>query len=203
MGHRQEENAQIKHQVIRPKSISLKASVGTPKIWLTYSFAPEWFNDALNEARTGQDHHSRRREILFAVCAAESYVFEWVRDEVLRRDFDKLRKYFPPGKRRSVKKKWKKIPKELYEERQISNEPNWGGTEWRNFLKLVRYRDGLVHARASRPETSSLSPDEEPLPSKTDLDRMPLGWAVQRIVTLIRHLHGAVGTSAPDWLVDV
>ena len=203
MGHRQEENAQIKHQVIRPKSISLKASVGTPTIWLTYSFAPEWFNDALNEARTGRDHHSRRREILFAICAAESYILEWVRDEVLRRDFDKLRKYFPPGKRRGVRKKWKKIPKELYRDGQISNKPNWGGTEWQNFEELVNYRDGLVHARASRPETSSLSDDEKPLPSKTDLDRMLPGWAVQRIATLIRYLHGAVGTSAPDWLVDV
>jgi len=102
-----------------------------------------------------------------------------------------------------VRKKWKKIPKELYRDGQISNKPNWGGTEWQNFEELVNYRDGLVHARASRPETSSLSDDEKPLPSKTDLDRMLPRWAVQRIVTLIRYLHGAVGTSAPDWLVDV
>ena len=59
-------------QIIRPASIASSWAVGTPTIWLNYSFAPEWFNDALTEARTGKDHHARRREILFAVCCAES-----------------------------------------------------------------------------------------------------------------------------------
>ncbi len=47
-------------------------SVGIPTIWLTYRFAPEWFEDAIHEAQNGKDHHARRREIIFAVCAAES-----------------------------------------------------------------------------------------------------------------------------------
>ena len=37
-------------------------------IWITASFAPEWFDDALREARAGAGHGQRRREILFSVC---------------------------------------------------------------------------------------------------------------------------------------
>ena len=41
--------------------------------WKTYSFAPEWYEDAMNEAQGGKDHQSRRREVVFAVCCIESY----------------------------------------------------------------------------------------------------------------------------------
>ena len=70
-----------------------------------------------------------------------------------------------------------------------------------DFRKLVDYRDGLVHASASRPETDSQPEKEKPLPSKTDLDKLFPGWAVQVVVTLVKRLHDAVGTPPPDWLV--
>ena len=84
-------------QVIRPSSIPSDEAFGMPTIWQTYSFAPEWFADALHEAGQTGNHHARRREIIFAVCFAESYLVEWVRDEVLNRDFNLLNQYFPPG----------------------------------------------------------------------------------------------------------
>ena len=40
-------------------------------IWLSHNFAPEWFADALHEAKTVPSHNSRRREIIFAVCCAK------------------------------------------------------------------------------------------------------------------------------------
>jgi hypothetical protein len=69
-------------QIIAPEAATVVSSVGIPTVWLSYSFAAEWFNDALTEARAGKDHHARRREILFAVCCAESYLVEWIRDQV-------------------------------------------------------------------------------------------------------------------------
>jgi hypothetical protein len=81
--------------------------------WQTYSFAKEWFEDALREAKTSHDHKARRREIVFAICCAESYLFEWVRDEVLEQDFAKLTQYFPSGQKKGVKDKWKDVLKQL------------------------------------------------------------------------------------------
>ena len=203
MGHRQEENAQIKHQVIRPKSIPSEESFGTPTIWLTYSFAPEWFKDALNEARTGQDHHSRRREIVFSVCFVESYLFEWVRDEILNRKFDELAKYFPDKDRQlSTTDRWKAVIKRLHKDNRIQKVPNFGDSWWRGVRTLVEYRNGLVHAGASRPETDSLRDDEKPVPSKTTLDQLEAGWAVRVVIELIRRLHEAAGTSTPAWLIE-
>ena len=55
------------------------------EIWLAYSFAPRWFADAVRELNTLlTDVDARQREILFSVAFGESYIVEWVRDEVLR-----------------------------------------------------------------------------------------------------------------------
>ena len=188
----------------RSLRMSIRASSSTPTVtaWLTYSFAPDWFADALREAQTGQDHHTRRREIVFAVCCAESYLLEWVRDEVLNSHFPRLNEYFVPGKWQSVVDKWKDIPKQLCDDGLIPAIPKLGESYWEDWRKLVAYRNGLVHARASRPESDSQSKERNPLPSKGDLDRLPSGWAVQVVVTLVRRLHDAVGTSPPTWLVD-
>jgi hypothetical protein len=182
-------------------SIPMTASVGTGTIWLSYSFAKEWFEDALQEARTVTDHNARRREIVFAVCFAESYLFEWVRDDVLNRDFQKLNHYFPPGNPQPVTHKWKDVPRKLQSEDLIPATPELGQPYWENFNDLVKMRNGLIHARSSRPETTHLQEREKPHPSKGDLDNLPAGWATEVVVTLVKELHKAVGTSEPDWLV--
>jgi putative transcriptional regulator len=189
-------------QIVSPAPAIARISAISPTVWLTYSFAPEWFADALREAQTGQDHHARRREIVFAVCCAESYLLEWVRDEVLKRDFQGLNRYFIPGKWQSVVDKWRDIPKQLCDDGLIPAIPNLGEPYWEDWRKLVADRNGLVHARASRPESDSQSNDRNPLPSRSDLDQLPAGWAVRVVVTLVRRLHDAVGTSPPTWLVD-
>jgi len=186
--------------VVQLEPVVFRISLLSPTIWLSYSFAPEWFRDALHEARLGHDHHSRRREILFAVCAAESYLLEWVRDDVLKRDFNQLEHYFPPGKQRPLADKWKEIPKQLYKDGHLGRTPNLGGANWQDFQTLISYRNGLVHARASRPETTGQSDGENPVPSKMTLDSLPAGWAVRVIVALVRDLHNAVGTPPPSWL---
>jgi len=74
------------------------------RIMMSAHLAQSWFADALRETKTGGDAHARRREIVFAVCFAETYLFEWVRDEVVRGDVQKLNKYFKPGKHRGLRR---------------------------------------------------------------------------------------------------
>jgi predicted RNA-binding Zn-ribbon protein involved in translation (DUF1610 family) len=83
-------------------NIGVQESVG---IMMSAHFAQSWFEDALREANTPDDAHARRREIVFAVCFAETYLFEWVRDEVVRGDVQKLNIYFQPGKFRGIEDK--------------------------------------------------------------------------------------------------
>ncbi len=170
--------------------------------WRTYSFAPEWFADALDEARTGQDHNSRRREILFSVCFVESYLFEWVRDDILNRQFDKLTNYIPYGDRRGILKRWNEVLKNLRNDGLISAVPDFSDSHWQDFRTLVDYRNGLVHAEASRPEKHPQSEKEKPLPSKDVLSQLTAGWGVRIVAELVRRLHAAVGTATPRWLMD-
>lgn len=187
---------------IRPVGISSEEAFGTTNLLLYYGFAPDWFADALNEARRGDGASSRRREILFAVCFAESYIVEWVRDEVLERDFKRFTKYFPLGMKIPVRDKWKNVPKELHRDGLIVEAPDWSDQVWNNWLKLIDYRDGLVHAVSSLPETSLQQNDDKPEPSKTDLDQMEAGWPVKVIVALVRRLHEAVCTPTPAWIKE-
>ena len=194
----QERQPRVIH--VMPATVRITASAAT--LWLTSSFAPEWFADALREARTGQDHHARRREIVWAVCCVESYLFVWARDQVLKRNVTEIERFFPSDDRRGIRQRWKEVIKELHRANYIPNSPEFQGAYWDDFILLVRYRDGLVHARASRPETDSQPKEAKPLPSKTVLDQLSAGWAVRVVVTLTRRLHDAVGTPQPTWLVE-
>lgn len=172
---------------------------GELTVWLSRSFAPHWYADALVVGRE-PDAHARRREILFAVACAESYLLEWVRDEVLAHDFSRLNRYFPPGEKRGIIDKWKEIPRELTADGLVSGLPNLGTTTWRDFRGLVEMRNGLSHARASRPETSGLPAEEMPLPRISDLEALKPGEPTAIVRTLIEELASATGTEPPPWL---
>jgi hypothetical protein len=183
--------------------------VGGPvalKAWKSYSFAPEWFADASREAGVEglpglERRGARRREILFAVCAAESYVFEWGRDTVLNHDFKKLKKYFPAGRKWGVLKKLEKIPTQLKEDGLVSGALDCHGQEWSAFQEVVAYRHGLVHAAASRPQTDDQPKNEKPVPAAEVLDAMMPGWAFGVVRVILRKLHTDTKTTPiPDWL---
>jgi hypothetical protein len=187
-------------QVIHATGIPSAEAFGTATLWSTYLFAPEWFADASREA-TLSGHEARRREILFAACAAESYIFEWVRDTVLKHDFNLLSTYFPPGinYKRGVAEKFREISKQLVADGRIAVSLDCSGHEWQEFQRLVKFRDGLVHASASRPETAGLAQENRPVPSKRDLDSLPSGWAVAIVRDLFQKLHADTKTAQPDW----
>jgi hypothetical protein len=176
------------------------------KAWAADSFAEDWFNDACKEAGVKSDANARRREIIFAVCCAEAYIVEWVRDEVLKCDFERLNEYFPPGEGTKVIEKWRDIPKKLVENQLITCSPNLSQGEgqkiWNDFQNLVKYRNGLIHARASRPDTDSQSKEEQPIPRAHFLrNELEAGWATGVVCRLAKHLHDVTGTSVPKWLV--
>jgi len=189
-----------------------KASDGLAlRLWITTNLARSWYDDAMSEvegnlAAGGSTHRDRvRREILFAVCLAETYLFEWVRDSVLKHDYEKLNQYFPPIERKRpkmpVRERWREVPKQLASEGLLSRLPRWTAEQDMAWKRLVDYRNGLVHARASRPDTKGLGNGENPIPGPDELDQVvKRGWALGVVIDRIRGLHQAAGTELPSWL---
>jgi len=181
------------HVHVKDESAVADAVPFPPTIWLADNFAKDWFSDALHEARCGLDHHSRRREIVFAVCFAESYIVEWARNML---PVEEIRDLPLPKK---LKDKWKHVPKEVCAcvGDKIEYDPNLG-----DLGQLLRYRHGLVHAAASLPATNKQPQKEKPFPTKKRLQERKPGWAVRIVVALVRDLHQAVGTCPPKYLQD-
>ena len=172
----------------------------SPTVWMTHSFAPLWYEDARREA-SDSARSARRREILFAVSTAESFLFEWVRDVVLKRNFVRLNEFFPENQHQGISEKWKAVTKLFFTEKLIPQCPDFGGSTWMDFIKLIEFRNGLVHARASRPSTFGLSAKLQPLPSVEALDALKPGEATEIVSVLIHELAVAAGHQAPGWLL--
>jgi hypothetical protein len=180
--------------------LSVKADMGNVKAWISLTFAPEWYADAVEQTKLPKSRDAVRREIIFAVCAAESYLLEWVRDEVLDHKHDELPKYFSADNRLGVRDRWKRVVKQLAAEGRIRQAQDFNSDVWNNFDTLVEFRNGLVHGRASRPHESGQDKDLQPYPTPAELDQTALGWAVGVLSALIEQLHRTVGTSPPKWL---
>lgn len=187
---------------ITPGSGELSLAGYAPTAWITSTFAPQWYADAIQEARVCVGRGARRREIVFAVCAAESYLVEWVRDSVLNRQFDALSGYFPPNEHVGIVDRWKRVVKQLAADGRISTPQTFSGKVWQDFVDLVDYRNGLLHGRSSRPATSGQPSKLKPVPSTDLLDQLSAGWAANVVQVLVNDLHRTVGTVAPSWLVQ-
>lgn len=171
--------------------------IGSP--WIYQSFAKAWFKDALNEARHGIDIDSHRREIIFAVAFAESYLVEWVRDDILKKDFVKFNVYFPVSKKISAEDKWKKIPKQLCKDKLLGKTPILEATFWDNWKKLINYRDGFIHAVTSCPENLEALRKKES--SKIhEMSKIKSGWATNVVIELVKQFHKAANMPTPEWL---
>ena len=177
----------------------IKITGYAPTIWITSSFAQSWFDDAKKESNTlGKD--ARRREIIFSIAFAETYLLEFIRDKILNSDYSKLDDFFPPEDRRGVTEKWKEIPKDLLSKKYISNLPDLGQQYWVDWLKIVDHRNGLIHARASRPDSASIPVDTRPKPDSSTLSNMDPGRALTVTIKMITEFHKAVGITLPEWL---
>lgn len=189
--------------------IRVNADESQVELWMAGNYAPAWFRDAKTQAEidgdVDDDDMVKPREIVFAVCAIESYLVEWVRDEVLKSNYRQLKKYFPAprnGRYSSIVVRWKGVIERLVADRAIPGKPDFDNQRyWKDFEKLVRFRNGLVHGRASRPDSNAiLDEDERAGPTVHDLVAMDQGWAVRVVAEVIKRLHTAVGTTPPTWL---
>lgn len=187
-------------------SINVKPSVEIVTVWLSENFAPQWYQDAMTEAREGKDYGSRRREILFSACFAETYLFEWTR-QLPAVGVRKILEYFPPKPRfhedprykRGPKRNWKELLKELYDEEKIKVKPK---LDLSQLGQLMKYRNGLVHALASRPATHNQPNNEKPIPLRNELEKMAPGWAIKIVNKLVRDFHDQLDTEVPDYIKD-
>jgi hypothetical protein len=177
------------------------------------NFAPDWFDDARNEVTKAISDPiaasaARRREIIFAVCTLESYIFEWTRDILLGNYAEeaewrnKLNKYFPGISNNPITENWKDVPKDLYRLGLIKGTPDLGGQPWQTFReKVYKYRNALIHAAVSWPK---LEVSASPAPArdywKAELGALSAGWAIEIVAELIRELNNKAGTATPDWL---
>ena len=181
--------------------VSVGDAVERLTLWKFASFSKDWFGDALREAGDMNSMDARRREIVFAVCIAENYLFEWVRDDVLLREFRLVDHYFPAeGRKIGVTDRWRQVVEHLYEDGTISGKPDWGQKFWSDFTDLAEWRNGLIHGRVSRPDTDGLASKERPLPSIEQLQGLEAGWAIKVVTRLMCELHKSVGTPTPNWL---
>jgi hypothetical protein len=84
----------------------------------------------------------------------------------------------------------------------IPSRPDLGGPHDEDWDRLLDYRNGLVHARASRPKSGAESKEQKPSPELQELDQLGPGWALGVVIERVRRLHRAVGTPVPDWVVN-
>jgi len=197
----------LKHHVLKIETghYSLKGFPVTP--WIEGNFAEFWYEDTKREANIKNDINARRREIIFSICFAETYLFEWTRGKVEK---NKINEYFPyedskekvpaPYRhrwRRSLIKNWKKLLTELFKEGKIGCDPKLKTTD---FKWLIEYRNHLVHAHVSRPRSPSQPPESNPKISPEDINKLSPGRARDIVKTLVLDLHNALGSKLPDYL---
>ena len=164
-----------------------------------HSFAQYWLADALQETKEGKDFNSIRREIIFASCFLESYLFEWAQGQ-LSIDLEGLFHLFPPGEDLpSLTIKWKETPKKIYKKKGLSEFPE---LELTDFYALVRLRNNLIHSQASRYLISNVKDRSSPEPSIKSLEVMGSGWATNVAINLVKELHKKCGSEPPKYFLD-
>ena len=198
-------------RVFRVPTATAKAEGLVPTVVAIGRFAPSWYADALDQARQGapDDVDARRREVLFAVCCAGSYVYEWTYELLYAAGLEahrEIERYFPPSpdprSKRGVVEQWKEVPMRLQLGGRIAARPDWGGEDWEEWRRLVDYRNALVHAHLSRASIIGASETLEPQNTINELRELTSGWAVKVVATLTRRLNSAAGTKTPYWVVD-
>lgn len=188
-------------QIIKATSIVSQEKIGAPQFWHTASFGQAWLKDTYLESKVdGLDH--RRKEVICAVCFLETFLFEWVRDEILKKDYKALDTFFPPGRAMGISGKCNRVFRDLLKENKIKEIPNWGTAPWANFKRLVAIRDALIHAAVSRPFQDDDSATEEKLPEVSNFIGLEAGWALNVVTTLAVEFYKAAHMDVAPWLVN-
>jgi hypothetical protein len=136
-------------------------------------------------------------------------LYEWTLHVALNGRFEEMDDYFVKlnentGKLvlRSVTELWKDVTKRLHDEGLLPgaiDSSDYHGSDWH---RLIEFRNGLVHANASRPDVAGKPEFKRPEPSLEDLTATSPGWATRVVAERIKRLHKAAGTDPPPWLVE-
>lgn len=164
--------------------------------------AQAWWADVVAEAVAGRD--ARRRQIVFGGAFLETYLYEWVRDVVLVNDpdrWDRLDRLFPVGDSRNVVQRWKQVPKALAERGAIQAIPDLGVGAWEEIIRLLTFRNGLLHGTSSPPVGSAV-PEGRVSPASVDvLASIGPGWVPSTVVSAVDLLlSGTASGVRPEWM---
>lgn len=188
-------------QFLKATSIRSEEKIGTPQFWHTASFGQSWLKDTYLESKVdGLDH--RRKEVICAVCFLETFLFEWVRDDILEKDYKALATFFPPGRTMGISGKCNLVFKDLLKDNKIKEIPNRGTAIWANFKRLVAIRDALIHAAVSRPFQDGDSATEEKTPEISNFIGLQAGWALNVVTTLAAEFYRAAQMDVAPWILD-
>ncbi|MDY7041405.1 MAG: hypothetical protein SVX38_11130 [Chloroflexota bacterium] len=185
--------------VVPMNVLELKVKANAVNVLSAANLAKDWFADAVNEAQSETEDAiaSVRREIVFVVCFAESYIFEWARDVA---GMGEVTKYFVKKDNRweKLKVRWKEVPLRLFEEGLVKTETE-PRIDWGDMGVVTTYRHGLVHGAASIP-VGLEDEREKPEPTLNDLNKKGQGWALGVVLDLVKQLHDKTQTPMPDYL---
>lgn len=166
--------------------------------------AKTWWRDARKEvpaASAGNDEIQKaiRLQIVFAVCALETWFVEWVRDDILG-SAKSAAVLFGGVEHQSVDERIKNVAAELHEAEHLQNDPDFTSPDWQDLPGLVDHRNGLVHGVASLPRGSLPLEAEEGFPTPGQLQRWaPVGplKTVRRAVKLVTSF---ADSHPPEWM---
>ena len=168
------------------------------------SYGKRWWEDACGEVPLVDDEdaarHVIRRQVVFVVCALESWFFEWVRDEVPG-DVNATAALFAEGKPEGITDRIKRVTKQLYDESDLIEEPDFDDTEaWQPLCGLVEHRNGLVHALASLPR-GDIPPDAETAtPTPEDLRDLAPAKPLRIVRRAVELVTSFADAEPPEWM---
>lgn len=170
------------------------------------SYAERWWEDARSEVpaagasdEDGATRHAVRRQVVFAVCAMESWFFEWVREDVLG-DVTAAARLFDDAPD-PVSDRVKFVLRELHDHGEIDGEPSFGDSEaWDDLHDLLGHRNGLVHALASLPR-GDVPPDAgESRPTPRELAELAPARPLEVVRNAVDLMTSFADDAPPDWM---
>ena len=195
-----------------PSAIHAQTVTSSIELLITSSFAQDWLDDALMEAKKENSLANKRREFIYAVCFAESYIFEWVRDNIFSDRLYDLIDFFTHRVTKNgiffkgVKAKWKTTIEQLYQDGKIRTEnfvDEKQNSVWKDFCDLLDLRNSIIHSNLSIPQRTSEAELIKNLRTKNDLDRRVVGWATGVVINLVKRFHEETRTKPFDWFNNV
>lgn len=183
-------------------SISVSGEVQSYYVYASY--AEEWWEDACRNVpgrrdESGATRDAIRRQIVFAVCALESWFFEWVRDELVddTGQSSVLFSQAPPP----IADRIKFVLDKLHGRGKLVEEPEFGASEaWDDLHDLLSHRNGLVHALASWPRGTVPADADEARPTPQELSGLAPARPLEVVRGVADFLTSFADDEPPEWM---